>query len=201
MKAIFYDWGGLNVWLFHLINNIRFEFLDKIMLTGTTLGAHELFGPYLALLSVFCLIMLLKDKTNTLSRSKVIFWISPIMIFSIGYILDASFVGAVKVLLDFPRPPLALGVEAVNIVGRAEFHHSFPSGHSSFAMLMLGSIWSLLIAPWQKVIGIIFVIWVGLSRISLGAHFPADVLAGWLSSLIIVIFARYIINYYLTKKI
>jgi len=37
------------------------------------------------------------------------------------------------------------------------------------------------------VAGVSFVLWVGLSRISLGAHFPADVLAGYLSSLAVVL--------------
>jgi membrane-associated phospholipid phosphatase len=32
-----------------------------------------------------------------------------------------------------------------------------------------------------------FVLWVGVSRMSLGAHFPADVAAGFLSSLIVVL--------------
>jgi len=31
------------------------------------------------------------------------------------------------------------------------------------------------------------VLWVGISRISLGAHFPADVVAGFLLSLIVVL--------------
>jgi membrane-associated phospholipid phosphatase len=31
------------------------------------------------------------------------------------------------------------------------------------------------------------VLWVGISRVSLGAHFPADVLAGFLSSLAVVL--------------
>jgi signal peptidase II len=37
-----------------------------------------------------------------------------------------------------------------------------------------------------RIAGACFVLWVGLSRISLGAHFPADVMAGFLSSLAVV---------------
>jgi membrane-associated phospholipid phosphatase len=36
---------------------------------------------------------------------------------------------------------------------------------------------------------VLFVLWVGISRISLGAHFPADVAAGFVSSLIVVLLA------------
>jgi membrane-associated phospholipid phosphatase len=34
------------------------------------------------------------------------------------------------------------------------------------------------------------VLWVGISRISLGAHFPADVMAGFLSSLAVVLLVQ-----------
>jgi membrane-associated phospholipid phosphatase len=37
------------------------------------------------------------------------------------------------------------------------------------------------------VAGAIFVLWGGISRMSLGAHFPADVLAGFQSSLAAVL--------------
>ena len=88
----------------------------------------------------------------------------------------------------------------MNIVGIAEYHHSFPSGHSSFSMLIIASIWSLLFA-WQKGLGVIFVLWVGISRISLGAHFPADVLAGFGSAFLIVIIVKLAIREILKSKI
>ncbi len=57
MKEIFYDWGGANVWLFHAINDIRFEWLDKVMLLGTTLGDHILFPLYLGVLTLIALVV------------------------------------------------------------------------------------------------------------------------------------------------
>jgi len=38
MKEIFYDWGGANVWLFHAINDVRYAWLDDVVLLGTSLG-------------------------------------------------------------------------------------------------------------------------------------------------------------------
>lgn len=195
VKEVFYDWGGVNVWLFHCINNIRFEFLDKIMLAGTSVGSHELFGFYSALLGIAAIFALSKKDT---SRLNVQLWISTLAILSIAYVIDGWFLGAIKPFLNFPRPPLALPLENIHIIGVAEYHHSLPSGHSSFAMLVVASIWPLLL-PWQKKIGLFFVIWVGLSRISLGAHFPADVLAGWISSLMIVLLVRKSVNHYINK--
>ncbi|OIR09747.1 phosphatidylglycerophosphatase B [mine drainage metagenome] len=187
MKEFLYDWGGANVWLFHAINDIRFEWLDRVMLLGTALGDHNLFTPYLCLLTLIALIMVHRpDQDHQHYRLQVTRWMSVIAVFSVAYLLDGLLLGFLKPLLDFPRPPLALPAGTVNIVGTPEYHHSLPSGHSSFAMLVVASLWPVLQRRWRMA-GAVFVLWVGISRSSLGAHFPADVLAGFLSSLAVVL--------------
>jgi membrane-associated phospholipid phosphatase len=187
MKEIFYDWGGANVWLFHAINDIRFAWLDKVMLLGTSLGDHALFPLYLVMLTLLALVVVnvpVQDPGRY--KALVMRWMTVIAVFSLAYLLDGLLLGVLKPLLDFPRPPLALPPGTVHIVGIPEFHHSLPSGHSSFAMLVTASLWPVLNRMW-RVAGAVFVLWVGISRISLGAHFPADVGAGFLSSLIVVL--------------
>jgi membrane-associated phospholipid phosphatase len=186
MKEIFYDWGGANVWIFHALNDIRFAGLDQFMLLGTTLGDHILFPLYLGLLTLLALIVVntpFQDSAH--HRIRVSRWMGVIAVFSLAYLLDGVLLGYIKPLLDFPRPPLALPPGSLNIVGIPELHHSLPSGHSSFAMLVTASLWPVLNRKW-RIAGACFVLWVGLSRISLGAHFPADVMAGFLSSLAVV---------------
>jgi len=188
MKAILYDWGGLNVWLFHVINNVRSEYWDRIMLLGTELGEHTWFPLYLALISLAALIFVARMPTQSTAQyqAQAARWVMVIAVFSIAYLLDGVLINLLKPLLDFPRPPLALPSGTVHIIGAPEYHHSLPSGHSSFAMLLVASLWPVL-NRWWRAAGVFFVLWVGVSRISLGAHFPADVLAGFLLSLVIVL--------------
>src|SRR5512135_333149 len=187
MKEIFYDWGGANAWLFHAINDVRFGLLDNFMLLGTALGDHKLFPLYLGLLTLVALSVLHQPVSNAAQyRGQVTRWMSVIAVFSIAYLLDGMLLGYLKPLLDFPRPPLALPPGTVNVVGEPEYHHSLPSGHSSFAMVVAASLWPLLNRKW-RIGAACFVAWVGISRVSLGMHFPADVLAGFLSSLAIVL--------------
>lgn len=68
---------------------------------------------------------------------------------------------------------------------------SFPSGHTLGSTLAFGLLayllWNYLPEPWgviAAVLLVLLIIAVGLSRISLGAHFPSDVLAGWLIGLV-----------------
>ncbi len=193
MKAILYDWGGANIWLFHAINDVRNGFLDQFMLLGTRLGEHALFPFYMGLITLLALHEVAKDSRESQR------WLAVIAVFSIAYFLDGLLIGLLKPQLDFPRPPLALPPGAVHIIGMAEYHHSLPSGHSSFAMLCTASLWPVL-SRYARIAGLFFVFWVGISRISLGAHFPADVLAGFLSSLAVVLLVYSAVQAYLRRS-
>lgn len=186
MKHFLYDWGGANVWLFHAINNVHGELLDRIMLLGTALGGHSNFPVYLALVALAATIATGRgDRYDSATAKR---WLGVLAVFSIAYVADAALLAWLKPLLDFPRPPLALP-GAVIVVGTPEYHHSLPSGHSSFAMLVAASLWPVL-GRISRPLAVLFVAWVGLSRISLGAHFPADVTAGLLSCLLVVLLVR-----------
>lgn len=182
MKAFFYDWGGLNAWLFKAINAWHTTWLDQFMLLGSLLAEHDYFVLWLSVFVIAALWMCRGKRHETL-----IPWFSVIAVFVLGYMVDGWVVSGLKEWFSFPRPMLALPPDAVHVVGSPEHNlmHSLPSGHTSFAMLIAASLWPVLNRSWRCAAAV-FVLWVGLSRISLGAHFPADVLTGGLSCLLVV---------------
>jgi membrane-associated phospholipid phosphatase len=68
-----------------------------------------------------------------------------------------------------------------------ETDYGFPSGHAMGSMALVAALVFLLWGTrWRwpvLVVGTIFVLGVGLSRLYLGVHYPSDILAGWSASL------------------
>lgn len=191
MKEILYDWGGANLWLFHAINDVKEEYLDWFMLLGTHIGSHTYFPVYLAIAVLIALVViaLALRKDPRLGQELALYWLAAMCVFILGYTLDGAFLTWLKPFLDFPRPPLALPADSLHILGEPEYHHSLPSGHASFAMLVAASFWPVLNSAGRVAVGT-FVVWVGISRIGVGAHFPADILAAYISSLSITLLVR-----------
>ena len=194
LKDVLYDRGGANVWLFHVINDVRGDYLDGFMLTGTRIGSHVFFPVYLAGAFVVALVVVGRALRHDrhLGQRLGLVWLAALAVFSLGYVADGAFLTWIKPFLDFPRPPLALGPGSLHILGEPEFHHSLPSGHASFAMLVGASFWTVGGKAGRPFL-VAFVLWVGISRISVGAHFPADVLASWLTVLPVVLLARVLV--------
>ncbi|SRR6266566_4370627 len=179
MKELLYDWFGANVWLFYAANGWHNDALDAAMRLGTTLGDHERFPLYLAVLA--CI-----GYTRLARGADPQRWLGVLAVFATAYLLDGWIVGGLKHALDFPRPLAALPPASVYVVGEAEYRYSLPSGHAVFAVTCAASLWPL----WSRTgrtLAVLFVLWVGASRVSVGAHFPADVVAGLLLGLGVVL--------------
>ena len=70
--------------------------------------------------------------------------------------------------------------------------YSFPSGHSTNVATVFSSLAINLRKRWVTVVAITIPLLTGFSRIVVGAHYPTDVLAGWLLGLISVLIVRYL---------
>ena len=64
--------------------------------------------------------------------------------------------------------------------------YSFPSGHSTNAATVYGALAVNLRKCWLTVIAVILPLLTGISRFVVGAHYPTDVLTGWLLGAVIV---------------
>jgi len=179
LRQIFYDWGGLNAWLFHLVNDIRGDAWDATMRLGTLLADHDNFSYYLAAVLACTALLHWKGK-----RQQAMCWLQAGIVFSAGYLLEGQIIGWLKEYFNYLRPAFALPHATVHLLGDLDMYHSLPSGHAAFAALLAASLWPVL-NPRARILALAGVIWAALSRISLGMHFPADVLAGVLLSIII----------------
>jgi len=191
VKEIFYDWGGVNALLFHAINNFRGKFIDWLMQLGTFLGEHTNFPVYLALVVLTATAIVARARTHSPQQAHraAQHWLGVIAVFSVAYVIDGSLIHWLKEMLDFPRPPLVFPSESLHVIGKPEYRHSLPSGHAAFAITVAASLWPALNRYWRVGLAVL-VVWVGVSRISLGVHFPADVLAGFLVGLAVVLLVR-----------
>ena len=185
VKDIFYDWGGLNLWLFHAINNVRGDFFDNFMRLGSFFGDHTQFPIYLGFVALMAIVQLSRAPAAE-ARECALRWLGVMTVFTLAYAVDGPLTNWLKLTLDFPRPPAVLPPEYLHVIGKPEYRHSLPSGHAVFAITVAASLWPMLKHAWR--VGLtVFVLWVGISRVSLGAHFPADVLAGYLTGLAVVL--------------
>ena len=144
------------------------------MLTASALGHPNQYPYYLAIALSCCW----RWPARLAPRN--------VVVFAVGFVLvSALLVPMLKAGLGLARPLAALGAAAVTLVGEPESSPAFPSGHAAFAVLAAAAL-----APGTaRAVRIslrLFAIGVCLSRISVGAHFPADVLGAALLSLAVV---------------
>lgn len=165
-----YDWFGLNRELFLFVNGMQTPFVDWLMILASALGHPQTYPFYLAAL------LWLHWRRGAIA-------LRGLATLAIAYpTVSMAIVPFMKASLDFPRPITALGPETVAILGAVETSGAFPSGHAAFAVLMAASLMpgASRAARLALATGAILVC---LSRVWVGAHFPADVVGGALISI------------------
>ena len=102
-------------------------------------------------------------------------WTLPIAVIGAGVIIQG-----VKLVVKRPRPAFF-----APLLHEAGF--SFPSGHSLIAMVVYGLLGYFVLHLFKnhiarlivRIVTVLVVFSIGVSRVYVGVHFPTDVLAGW----------------------
>jgi membrane-associated phospholipid phosphatase len=150
----------VDVWIFMVFNKLgkRAPWLDRLMLASTQLGS----STFVILLSAFLFIQVSHLLAYELALGSL----------SLGLV-----VGIIKIVIHRTRP--YLGLQNIRIVGTKDGGRSFPSGHTSQVFFMA----TLLLQYCHAAFFLWFTIYalalfVGITRMYLGMHYPRDVLGG-----------------------
>ena len=112
----------------------------------------------------------------------------------IAAILTALAVHGLKWWVTAPRPPAVLDPAQLHVVGLVLRSAAFPSGHTAAAFAFVGVVILSLRRVWLTVLLLSAALGVGVSRMAVGAHWPADVLTGaalgWLGACTALALAR-----------
>lgn len=152
------------------INLFENATLDQIMIFVTELGSVW-FLSLCTLAAIIALWVKAKDKLGIL-----------FLLVAIGG--GGALTKLLKHLYGRGRPSINPEIDAIG--------YSFPSGHSMGSLIFYGFIAYLIVRssrkPFTKWMTILvagfLVVWIGFTRIYLGAHYPSDVLAGHLAGAI-----------------
>ncbi|MSQ32000.1 MAG: phosphatase PAP2 family protein [Dehalococcoidia bacterium] len=118
-------------------------------------------------------------------------WLASLLVLSSGIAFAVN--SLLKVLIHRPRPTAA----QVNIIGSKDSSFSFPSGHVTTYVALFGIIFVLAEIYVKKMwlrrtlqaLSMFLMLTVGLSRMTLGMHWPSDVGSGYLLGSIFLLIA------------
>ncbi len=165
VSPLFYGHGSLNERLFLAINHATSPALDHLMPLLSTLGDARMFPLYLAFLT---LLWVVKRKTMPGSFP---------LVYLLAYLLALGAEDFLKGFFHVPRPPVAIGLDRVRVIGHLSHSFSLPSGHAVFSF-MTATVLGHGGGRRRKAPLFFLAALVAWSRIYLGMHYPLDVLAG-----------------------
>ena len=103
---------------------------------------------------------------------------------SAAFIISAMLNAVLKIAFHTPRPFEKLDYISGKRVETAT-GYSFPSGHTQGATVFFITLAQIIRKAWFSIIAVILLLAVGLSRVYLGVHWPADVIGGIILGIIV----------------
>lgn len=162
-----YDWGGLNTQMMLWIN--RCVSADWIGLARALSAIGSYWGAPLMGLALLGWRAVKRTEPATLAPFR----------FGVGVLVAMLFAWTVKAGFALPRPSDLYANDMVWVLAEPDSLYAFPSGHAVYTAAVVACLWPLGSWPFRLLL-LALAAAVGWSRVALGAHFPADVVAGFL---------------------
>ncbi|SHK27156.1 phosphatase PAP2 family protein [Thermocrinis minervae] len=160
----------VNVWLFYLINHTRHPLLDGFF------SWFYIFGKGWVLIPAFMAVLVFyRECTKTFLLSAAIMEL---------------LVGTLKYILDQKRP-LSL-LNDVYTLSERLYHHSFPSGDTATAFLVLAFFYGR-VNRYIRLLLLAYALLIAYGRVYSGVHFPIDVFVGALIGIFSYLLSRKLI--------
>lgn len=196
-KRIFYDWDGLNEKIFFAANGIHGEGYDRIMQLASKIGDHDLFFYYFAGLTMLALFIVLLRKVGKHGgvKAHLTSWIAVLSVLFVAYFASGVTTQMIKQEMAYKRPYYQYGIQKVVLLERLppeKAIESFPSGHATFSATMATALWPVM-PPFLRWVAVFTVMIISWSRLAVGVHFPADILAGLCIGFFVTLLMRAII--------
>jgi len=200
---LLWHWGVPSIAL--LLLTLLWLFNQNQHLFFTINGFGQLFdAKYWSYITIF------GDVSVIAALVLIFIYIKPELIWTslIAGLISSLLTQGIKWSLQWPRPGLVIDPENFQLIGSAlSSSPAFPSGHTAVAILLA----SIVCLYWRRV-WVFFIIFgfallVGISRIAIGVHWPADVLGGivvgWTSAVLGFYFTAHFSNpnHWITKII
>lgn len=126
-------------------------------------------------------VTVLGDTLVALVLALIFFWNKPGLLRAvlIAAIIATLFSHTLKPFLDVARPPGILHLDSFHTIGAVWSTQSYPSGHTVTIATLLG----LAVFYYKQqghwlAVALLAALFIGMSRVAVGVHWPADVLAG-----------------------
>lgn len=169
IKHWLYDWGGANVVLFLDVNRALPE--QMLWLPQLLSWAGSYWGA-----PVVAALLLRWQRTQPADSAVRVR--QALSTFLLGVTLALLVAAVAKEAFAFPRPSSVLGEAFFHVMGLPDSRYTLPSGHAVYVAALVASVWPLV--AWRgRALLVAFALAVGWSRIALGMHFPADIVAGF----------------------